>query len=161
MGNVVVLQIKHSLGVLNHSTGIGSDEVLDWLGHAILREESSGLGSSDFGGGTVDRGAWAVGNAEETTVGLVFWQMSVSGNNEKDELPLTGLVVWQLDVHKVHLKLSVGLDTDEQRGTSSSSDNLVWEVGRLEDESERAFLQGGGKDQPIRPIIRQSHLLAP
>lgn len=45
-----------------------------------------------------------------------------------------------LDINKVDLQLPVRLDTDEHRGSTTGEDHLVREVGRLEDERERAFL---------------------
>ena len=47
----------------------------------------------------------------------------------------------KLDIDKVDLEFPVGLDTDEQGRTSTSSDNLVGEVLRLENESEGTFLR--------------------
>lgn len=46
--NVVILQVKHPLGVLNDSTGIASNEELDGLGHAVVRKESARLGSAQL-----------------------------------------------------------------------------------------------------------------
>jgi hypothetical protein len=48
--------------------------------------------------------------------------------------------VSQLDIDKVDLELTVGLDTDEKRRTTTGGDNLVWEVDRLEDKGEGSFL---------------------
>ena len=53
VGNVVVLEVQDSLGVLNNSTGVGSDKELDGLRHAVVRHEGSGLGSSELGAGSV------------------------------------------------------------------------------------------------------------
>jgi hypothetical protein len=52
---------------------------------------------------------------------------------------LTSLVNWKLDVNKVDLEFSVSLDTDKEWRTSSSSNNLVGEVGGFENESKRSF----------------------
>jgi hypothetical protein len=46
----------------------------------------------------------------------------------------------ELDINEINLELSFSLDTDQKRRSSSSSDNLIREVGRLEDESKRSFL---------------------
>ena len=53
----------------------------------------------------------------------------------------------KLDIDKVDLEFPVGLDTDEQGRTSTSSDNLVGEVLRLENESEGTFLRVVGLDK--------------
>jgi hypothetical protein len=39
--------------VLDDGARVGSDKVLDGLGHAVFRHESSRLGSSDLGSGRV------------------------------------------------------------------------------------------------------------
>lgn len=51
------------------------------------------------------------------------------------------LIAGQFNVDKVDLEFPVGLDTNQQGRTSSRSDNLVWEVNRLEDESKGSFLE--------------------
>lgn len=47
----------------------------------------------------------------------------------------------ELDIDKVDLELPVGLDTNEQGRTSSSGNDLVGEVLRLEDERKGTFLR--------------------
>jgi hypothetical protein len=46
----------------------------------------------------------------------------------------------KLDIDEVDLELPVSLDTDQERRSSSSGNDLVREVLRLEDESEGPFL---------------------
>jgi len=49
VGDIVILQIQDSLGVLDNSRGVGGNEEFDGLGKPILRQESSRLRSSELG----------------------------------------------------------------------------------------------------------------
>lgn len=42
----------------------------------------------------------------------------------------------KLNIDKINLQLLIGLDTDQEGGTTTSSDNFIGEVRRLEDERE-------------------------
>ena len=53
------------------------------------------------------------------------------------------LSVWcatELDINEVNLELFVGLDTDEERRTTSGGDDFAGEVNRLEDQGKGALL---------------------
>jgi hypothetical protein len=49
VGNIVILEVEDSFGVLDNGTGVGSDKELDRLGHTVFRHEGSGLRSSKLG----------------------------------------------------------------------------------------------------------------
>lgn len=81
--------------------------------------------------------------------------MYVLGSRER--LTLVGIGSRQFHVDKVNLELSVGLDTDQQRRSSSGGNDLVGEMTRLEDESERTFeLLDDGLDQvgKVQSLVR-------
>ena len=134
--NVVILEVEHSLGVLNHGRRVGSDKVLDGLRHAILGHESARLGSSDL----VRVRVGALGSARHAKKSAYPDMSLVHCRQHGTSTRLTPLVDRELDIDKVHLQLSVRLDTDEQGRSSSRGDNLVREVGRLEHERKRALL---------------------
>lgn len=46
-----------------------------------------------------------------------------------------------LDIDKVDLEFLFGLDADEKWRSTSGGDDLVREVGRLEDKGKRSFLE--------------------
>lgn len=113
--------------MLDNGGRVGSDEELDGLGHAIVREESAGLRANELATGGV-RGR---GDGEEAAGGL------------RSRLALERVVgvsgTGKLDVDKVDLELLLGLDTNEDGGTTASDDDLVGVVDRLEDERERSL----------------------
>lgn len=45
----------------------------------------------------------------------------------------------EFNIHKVNLELLFSLDTNQERRTTTSSNNLIGEVRALEDESKRTF----------------------
>lgn len=45
----------------------------------------------------------------------------------------------KLDINKVNLQLLLGLDTNQQRRTTTGGDDFIGVVGRFEDERERTF----------------------
>lgn len=68
VGDIVVLEVEHTLGVLDHGTGVGGNKVLNGLGHAILCHESARLGSANLRA----RRVLTVRHGEQTTV-LLDW----------------------------------------------------------------------------------------
>ena len=73
-------------------------------------------------------------SSTKVSLGRVFW--------------LTSLINREFDIDKVNLEFSVGLDTNQERGTASSSDNFIGEVGGFEDESKRSLkLLDNGLDE--------------
>ena len=153
VSDIVVLEVQDPLGVFDNGTSIGSDEELDGLRHAIVREEGSRLSSSDVA--VARRG----GNREHRDVLVVDCRRadeakrrqsaslkrdSEEDKNEREASRLTKIklvrVGSDLDVDEIDLELLVGLDSDEKRGSSSSEDDLGREVNGLEEESEGSFL---------------------
>jgi hypothetical protein len=124
VSNVVVLEVENALGVLNDGGGVGSDEELDGLGHAVVGEESARLGANELSTGGVRGGR----NGEETASGLR------GGLAIKSIVGVSG--TGKLDVNEVNLELLLRLDTDEDGGTTTSDNDLVRVVDRLEDEGE-------------------------
>jgi len=51
VSDIVILEVQDSLGVFDDGTSVRGDKELDRLGHAILRHEGTGLGSSELGSG--------------------------------------------------------------------------------------------------------------
>ena len=49
--NVIILEVEHMLGMLDHGRSIGSNEKLNQLGDAILRHECTRLGAHQLGTG--------------------------------------------------------------------------------------------------------------
>ena len=49
VGNVIVLKVKNTLGVLDYRRGIGGDEEFDRLREAVLRHERTGLRAEHAG----------------------------------------------------------------------------------------------------------------
>ena len=47
-----------------------------------------------------------------------------------------GIGTSKLDIHEIDLEFLVGLDTNQERRTTASSDNFIWEVDGLEDKGE-------------------------
>jgi hypothetical protein len=138
VGNVVVLEVKDAAGVLDHGSSVRGDKEFDGLRHAVLGEEGAGLGAAELGSDGAGTVRGTSRDAQQTTRALVradWGSVKALGGL------LTSVVLGQLDVDKVHFKLAVGLDTDEERGTTAGGNNLVGEVPRLEDKGERALLR--------------------
>jgi hypothetical protein len=73
VGNVVVLEIKNPLGVLNDGTGVRGDKEFDGLGHAVLRHEGSRLRSSKLGSSSsLVAGAGTGRDSQETARDVLF-----------------------------------------------------------------------------------------
>lgn len=121
MGNVVVLEVKDALRVLDDSTGVTGDEELDRLGHAVVGEERPRLGPDELSSGSSD------GDEEGGGGGRLGGDFAFGRAAE-------------LDVDKVDLELLLGLDSDQDRGTTAGDDHLVGKVDRLEDKGERSLL---------------------
>lgn len=122
VSNVIILEVQDSLGVLNDCRGIRGDEKFDRLRQAILGKEGSGLRTTKLGSA-----ALTIGNGEQATVLSVVGQL------------LDILVGRELDVNKVDLELPVSLDTDQERRTTTTTYNLVWEMTRFENKSKGTF----------------------
>lgn len=50
VSDVVILEVKDTLGVLDDGSGIGRDEEFDGLGKTVLGHEGTGLGAKNFRG---------------------------------------------------------------------------------------------------------------
>jgi hypothetical protein len=97
------------------------------------------LGSSNLGRASIGSTVTAVWYAQQITdtgVTILCDCLTSVDGNTAGLMKLTSLIAGQLDVHKVNLKFPIGLDTNKQGRTTSSGNDLVGEVDRLEDESE-------------------------
>jgi hypothetical protein len=146
VSDIIVLQVQDSLGVLDNGRRVRSNEELDGLRKTVLGQEGSRLRSSKLGFTA------SSGNSQKsTTLGIVGdcrWLRNdqlPDENNTVDRVQpgrtlLRVLGSGKFDINEVDLELPVSLDTDQERRSSSSGNDLVREVLRLEDESEGPFL---------------------
>jgi hypothetical protein len=72
VGNIVILEVEDSLGVLNDGTGVRCDKELNGLGHAVLRHEGTRLGSSELGTGGGLAGSVTGRDSQETAGNLLL-----------------------------------------------------------------------------------------
>lgn len=137
MGNVVVLEVKNALRVLDDRGSVGSDEELDRLGHAVVAQEGPRLTPDEF----ALRGSGR--DIEETGTSAVRVGSVGDGFVSSSR---------KLDIDKVNLELPLSLDSDEDRRSTASDDDLIGVVDRLEDESESSLLHTDGqRSKQYRP----------
>jgi len=72
VGDIVILEVEDSLGVLNDGTGVRGDKELDGLGHAVLRHEGTRLRSSELGSGGGLAGSVTGRDGQETAGNLLL-----------------------------------------------------------------------------------------
>ncbi|KXT02277.1 hypothetical protein AC579_8322 [Pseudocercospora musae] len=126
VGNIVVFEVKHLLGVLDDGGGVGGEEEFGGLWDAIVGEESARLRA-----------------VEE---GLVWWREEVAAKHVRALLQrniLAGLLggehvlaVAKLNINKVNLHLLGGAHTNDERRTLPGGHNLAWEVDTLHKQTE-------------------------
>lgn len=125
VGNVIILEVEDLLGVLDDGRGVGREEELGGLGHAVVGQEGTGLRTVEerLVGGEAGDGKKVVASLE--------------GNVVAGGLSREGLAVLSvLDIDEVNLHLLGGLDTDDERRTLTGSDNLTGEVHTLHQKTE-------------------------
>lgn len=121
VGNVIILQVQHLLGVLHDCGWVGGQEELGGLGNAIVREESPGLGAVQQG---------LVRGSEEACGGLLGGRILGGLFGGKDT------VFGIFHIHKIDLHLLGGLDTDDQGRALTGSDHLMGVVDRLHQQAK-------------------------
>lgn len=112
--------------MLDNRGRVGSNEELDGLGHTVVAEERPRLTPDKLALGG------SVGDVEETGSGTV----GVGGIGD-------GFIgsSSEFDIDEIDLELSLGLDTDENGGTTTGDDDLIGVVNRLENEGESSLLR--------------------
>ena len=123
VGNVVVLEVQHLLGVLNNSRWVGRQEELNGLRSTVVGEESTRLRAVEQA--LVRRSQQVVCLLQGDVLGS-----SLSGQRT---------VLTKLNINEVHLHLLLGADTNNQGRTFACSDDFGGEVDRLEEETEGAL----------------------
>ena len=108
MRNVIVLEVKNPLGMLNNGASITCDEEFDWLRKAILGHESprlspeqlltlgSGRRRKEVGIGDGDGGGTGVVNLTGQFLGTLWFG------------------IMEFDIDEVNLELLLRLDTDKK-----------------------------------------------
>ena len=126
--NIVVLKVHDLLGVLDNGRGIGREEELGGHGHAIVSHKRARLRAVQerLVGGTekVVLGAQEVGGA--------LLESDILGGSLSRE---GRLVIRVLNVNKVDLHASLGLDTNDERRALAGSNDLMGIVDRLDEQT--------------------------
>jgi hypothetical protein len=119
MRNIVILEVKHPLSVLNDSTSITGNEELDRLRKAILGHERPRLSPEQF--------LTLSGRRRRKKVGVRDGNSGRTGviDLARQFLGTLGFGVVEFDIDKIHLELLLRLNTDEKRGTSPSRNDLI------------------------------------
>lgn len=125
MSDIVIFKVEDSLGVFDNGGSVGSDEEFDRLRHSIVTQECSRLTPDEF---TLSGGR---GDTEETRSSSVGGSVGNSFIGSSCEF----------DIDEIDLEFPLSLDTDEDRGTTTSDDDFIRVVNGFEDESEGSFLQ--------------------
>jgi len=112
VGNVVVLEVKDLLGVLDNSGWVGGQEELNGLRSTVFGEESARLRAVEQ----------ALVRRSKEVVGLL--QCDVLGSSLSGERA----ILTELNIDKVDLHLSLCADTNDQGRTLAGSDNFGGEV---------------------------------
>ena len=137
VGNVIVLEVEDLLGVLDDGRGVGGEEELGGLGHAIVGQEGTGLRAVEerLVGGETGDGKKVVAPLQSDVV---------AGGLSREGLTILSV----LDVDEVNLHLLGGLDTDDEGRTLAGSDDLTGEVHALHEKTESTLqLLNDGLDQ--------------
>jgi hypothetical protein len=71
VGNVVVFEVEHAAGVLDHSGSVRGDKEFDGLRHAVLGEEGAGLGTAKLGSDSAGAFRGTSRDAQQTARTLV------------------------------------------------------------------------------------------
>lgn len=137
MSNIVILQIQNSLGVLDDSRRVRGDKEFDRLRHTILRKESSRLGSTQF---RTSRVRSLRRNSEKSTSDISIGHYQSAPISTLQTLTFAIIIgVPNLNINEIDLEFAIRLDTDQQWGTSSSSDEFIGEMNGFETKCERTF----------------------
>ena len=128
VGDIIVLKVHDLLGVLHDSGGVRRQEELGGHGHAIVSHESPRLRAVE---------KRLVGSAQKTAAGreevggVLLESHVLRGSLGGESLVLLGV----LNVDKVDLHASLGLDANDERRTLAGSDDLVRVVNGLDQQS--------------------------
>lgn len=146
VGNVVILQVKDLLGVLNDGGRVGTKEELRRNRHAVVGQEGPGLGA-------VKKALIRRGQAVLRT-GLKVLQRHILGSLLSRQRAVLGV----LYINKVHLHLAGSLDTDNERRTLAGGNDLVGVVNRLKKQSESSLKLcddglGKGRHVNVRVLV--------
>jgi hypothetical protein len=117
--NIIILEVKNPLRMLNYGTSVTGDEEFDRLRKAILGHESPRLSPEQLltlGGG---RGRKKIGirNGDGRGTGVV--------NLASQFLGTLGFGIMEFDVNEIHLELLLRLNADKKRRTPSSRNDLL------------------------------------
>lgn len=150
MSNIVILKIQDALGVFNNSSSIWSKEVFDRLRKTIFTQESARLATLKLGVTTIGRqkvifnGFGFIGIADYEYEWRSDQQAWARDGGQYVRVWLTVITTFsgiaKLDIDKVNLELLGGLDTNQERRTTASGNNLIGEALALEDEGKGTFL---------------------
>ena len=125
--DVIVLEVEHLLGVLDDGRGIGGEEELRRLRHAVVAQEGTRLAAVEEVALVWGREQAAALAAEsDVLAGLLSWERQL-------------LVLRKLDIHEVDLHLLLRADTDHQWRTLASRHDLTGEVHALDEQTESAL----------------------
>lgn len=130
VSNVVILEVQHLLRVLNDRGRIGTQEELGGDGHAVIGEERPGLRAVEK---ALIRGSKTALGAGPQAIESHVVRSLFSGQRAR---------VGELNVHKVHLHLALGLYTHHKGRTLSCGDNLMGVVDRLQQQTESTLQLG-------------------
>lgn len=128
VGDIVVLEVEHLLGVLDDGGWVGGEEELDWHWDAVVGHEGARLGAAEevlVDGGRGEEVADCALLEGDVLGGLLGWKWGVVGG--------------VLDIDEINLHLLVGLDSNDERRTLAGCDHLLWVVGGHHQETESAL----------------------
>lgn len=128
VSNVIVLEVEHLLGVLDDGGGVGREEELGRLGHAVVRQESARLRAVE------ERLVGGEARDGEEIVALLQSDV-LAGTLSGQGLAILG----ELNIDEVDLHLLLGLDTNNEGRTLAGSDDLAGEVHALHEKTESAL----------------------
>ena len=140
VGDVVVLEIQHALGVLDDGSGVGSDEEFDGLRRPVFGHECAGLRAEEFlslrrRGGREEVGCGRDGKGRRT---------GKSKRGHEFPGPLR-LGIMELDIDEIDFEFLLGLDANQEWRSATGGDGFVREVNGFENKGEGAleFLEDG------------------
>lgn len=126
VSDIVILEVENALGVFDDGGSVRGDEELDRLGHTVVTQEGSRLTPDEF---TLSGGGRNVEETRSSSVGVGSIGYGFVGSSS------------EFYVDEIDLELPLSLDTDENGGTTTSDNDLIGVVNRLENESESSLLQ--------------------
>lgn len=116
VGNVIIFEIENTFGMLNNSRWIRGDKVLNGLRRTIIAEECARAGATEL---------WHGGRVVEGATGLIIIQSGFGA---------------EFNIDEIDLELLLSLHTDNQRGSTAGTDNLVRIMDRFNDKSKCTLL---------------------